>query len=106
MRLEEDVRLPPAVEQGWPSQFHRALSLFLVRVSRQVNLMSEGKITGASNALTAAPTTGTFVVGDFVRNSTPSEAGAGGSKYVVFGWTCTAAGTPGTWLPLRCLTGN
>jgi hypothetical protein len=60
MRLEEDVRLPPAVEQGWPSQFHRALSLFLARVSRQVNLMSEGKITGASNALTAAPTTGTL----------------------------------------------
>ena len=38
----------------------------------------------------AAPTTGTFVVGDVVYNSAPASAG-----YV--GWVCTVAGTPGTW---------
>lgn len=38
----------------------------------------------------AAPTTGTWQRGDIVFNSTPS---AGGTP----GWTCTTAGTPGTW---------
>jgi len=38
----------------------------------------------------AAPTTGTYRVGDIVYNSTPASAG-----YV--GWVCTVAGTPGTW---------
>ena len=38
----------------------------------------------------AAPTTGTYEVGDIVYNSAPV---AGGS----IGWVCTTAGTPGTW---------
>jgi hypothetical protein len=38
----------------------------------------------------AAPTTGTFVVGDVVYNSAPASAG-------FMGWVCTVAGTPGTW---------
>lgn len=38
----------------------------------------------------AAPTTGTYRVGDIVYNSAPASAG-----YV--GWVCTVAGTPGTW---------
>lgn len=72
----------------------------------QVNLMAEGRLSGTYNATTAAPTTGTWARGDFVRNSEPSEAGAGGSKYIVTGWICTVGGTPGTWLPARVLTGN
>lgn len=55
---------------------------------------------------TSAPASGTYVQGDFVLNETPSEAGSGGSKYVILGWTCTVAGTPGTWLQCRTLTGN
>ncbi len=39
---------------------------------------------------TAAPTTGTWKLGDFVINSAPST-------YTPIGWRCTAAGTPGTW---------
>lgn len=38
----------------------------------------------------AAPTTGTWAVGDIVYNDTPTSGG-----YI--GWVCTAAGTPGTW---------
>ena len=38
----------------------------------------------------AAPTTGTWVLGDMVYNTAPTSGG-----YV--GWICTAAGTPGTW---------
>ena len=40
----------------------------------------------------AAPTTGTYAVGDHVRNSTPASA-------TPAGWYCTVAGTPGTWKP-------
>lgn len=40
---------------------------------------------------TAAPTTGTWAVGDRVRNSAPA---VGSPK----GWSCTVAGTPGTWV--------
>lgn len=38
----------------------------------------------------AAPTTGTWAVGDIVLNNNPSAGG-----YI--GWVCTTAGTPGTW---------
>jgi len=56
----------------------------------------------------AAPTTSyvSWAVGDQVVNTAPAEAGAAASKYVTTGWICTVAGAPGTWLPLRSLTGN
>ncbi len=75
-------------------------------ISHQVNMLSEGALSAAYNARTAAPTTGTYAQGDVLRNSTPTEAGASGGKYVVTGWICTAGGSPGTWLPMRVLTGN
>lgn len=74
--------------------------------ANQVNALSEGKLTAHYNAYTAAPTTGTYNQGDFIRNSAPSELGAVSSKYVIFGWICTVAGTPGTWVECRFLTGN
>lgn len=40
---------------------------------------------------TAAPTAGTFVKGDVVINSNPAVGQP-------IGWTCTVAGTPGTWV--------
>ena len=75
-------------------------------IARQVNGLSEGSIAVIYNAATAAPTTGTWAKGDQIRNSAPAEAGSASSKYVVTGWICTVAGTPGTWLPMRTLTGN
>lgn len=67
----------------------------------------ENRLSAYSSAV-AAPT-GTankYAQGDIVRNSAPVEAGAGGSKYVVFGFLCVASGTPGTWVQMRVLTGN
>ena len=52
------------------------------------------------------PTTGDYAQGDFVRNSTPAEAGTAGSKYIVMGWLCTVSGSPGTFVACRALTGN
>jgi hypothetical protein len=45
---------------------------------------------------TAAPSTGTWAVGDRVWNTAPA---AGGTP----GWVCTTAGTPGTWKALANL---
>ena len=39
---------------------------------------------------TAAPVSGTWAVGDIVWNTAPTAGG-------FIGWTCTTAGTPGTW---------
>ncbi|WP_124749249.1 hypothetical protein [Burkholderia stagnalis] len=52
------------------------------------------------------PTVGTWPLGKYIANYAPAETGTAGSKYIVRGWVCTAAGTPGTWLPLRAATGN
>ena len=72
----------------------------------QVNALSEGRLAGTYNALTAAPTTGTWAKGDRIKNSAPAEAGTALSKYVILEWVCTVSGTPGTWLQCRALTGN
>jgi len=74
--------------------------------AQQLNDLSEGKISAVTNKSTAAPTTGTYAQGDYIRKSAPVEAGAASSKYVILGWVCTVAGTPGTWLECRVLTGN
>jgi hypothetical protein len=42
------------------------------------------------NLGTAAPSTGTWAVGDKIKNSTPTAGG-------YMGFVCTTAGTPGTW---------
>ena len=54
----------------------------------------------------AAPTSYTWAVGDRVIVKTPVEAGSATAKYIVVGYRCVTAGTPGTWLPERVLTGN
>jgi len=72
----------------------------------QVNNLTEGQVTAVQNANTAPPTTGTHQQGDVIRNSAPAELGSPGNRYIVTGWVCTVAGTPGTWLPCRSLTGN
>lgn len=76
------------------------------RITAQINGITEGNASAHHTAATAAPTTGTWNRGDVVKNSAPAEAGTAGSKYVITGYICVAAGTPGTWLQQRVLTGN
>lgn len=71
-----------------------------------MNALSEGRLVATYNAYTAAPTSGTWATGDYIKNSSPAEAGVALSKYVILGWVCSVAGTPGTWLQTRALTGN
>lgn len=74
-----------------------------------INDLSDGKAVAANSASTSAPgatSTTQYAVGDFVKNSAPAELGASGSKYLVTGWMCVTAGTPGVWKECRALTGN
>ena len=81
------------------------LCISWTEIALAINNLSKGSIY-ARYAATAAPTELTWARGDIVYNSEPSEAGAGGSKYVVTGWICTVGGTPGTWVAMRTLTGS
>lgn len=78
------------------------------QIGAQLNQLSEGQIQAVTNAATAAPTGGVvaYQQGDKIWHSAPVEAGAPGAKYVIIGFVCVAAGSPGTWLQMRVLTGN
>lgn len=100
MKLDENPRIPAN-----PVDMARVLQFLLRQMASQVNGLSTGKVQAITNAYTAAPTAGEFVVGDFVRNSAPVEAGAAASKYVITGWVCTDD-SPLTFLECRSLTGD
>lgn len=100
MRLDENPRFPVS-----PIELSRVLQLLWRQLAAQVNGMSSGKVQAVTNAYTAAPTAGDYAIGDFVRNSTPAEAGSPGVKYVITGWICTDD-SPLTFLECRALTGN
>lgn len=53
----------------------------------------------AVRAGTAAPTTGTWNKADMVINQSPTAGQP-------WGWVCTVAGTPGTWVPLMQVQGT
>ena len=101
MRLSEQPLLPRDM-----AGLVLALTRPMRETATQVNMLSEGYLQAVTNAAPGAPTAGDFSVGDFVRNSAPGELGAAGSKYIVTGWTCLVAGSPGTWVEARTLTGN
>lgn len=74
-------------------------------MARKINGIAAGDIESADNSATAIPVIAA-TRGKFVRNSTPSELGTAGSKYVITGWLCTASGNPATFVACRSLTGG
>ena len=82
-----------------------SLNRELMEHATLVNALSDGRIA-ATTARNAPPTLGSYMRGDFVRNSEPMEAGTPGSRYVIAGWICVASGDPGTFVPARFMTGN
>ena len=84
----------------------RALAQVLPAFAKQVNAVSEGRLSGSYNALTSSPTTGKYQAGDYIRNSAPSVLGTAGAQYVLKGWICVASGEPGTWVEDRGVTGT
>ena len=106
MRLEENPPLPLNTDSAYARDLNFTLSRLLRNIAAKVNGLADGRLSMIDNAQTAAPTTGTWAQGDFVRNSTPTEQGTAGSKYVLLGWVSVAGGTPGTFKECRVLTGN
>jgi hypothetical protein len=102
MRLYEDPKIPAADS----ATFGVTMKTLIAGAFRQLNALTEGRLSAVHNAATAAPTTGDWAQGDFIRYAAPVEAGTAGSKYVLLGWICVASGTPGTWKECRALTGN
>lgn len=100
-RLSNDARLPQGDDMGG---LKRRIYELVRDIVNQLNGLSEARISACTNAAPAAPVTGVFAPGDFVRNSAPEELGAAGSKYVIEGWVCVAA--PTTFVQKRFLTGN
>lgn len=101
MKLNTDARLPQT--DSLPDLKRRLFELHR-DTATQVNAVAEGRMASATNAATAAPTSGVYAVGDFVRNAAPIELGTAGAKYVVDGFVCVAA--PLTFVQKRFLTGN
>jgi len=66
------------------------LSTFHRTAANQVNGLAEGRLAQRYNAMTAAPTTGSWARGDIVYNSAPAQG-----EWI--GWVCVTAGTPGSW---------
>jgi hypothetical protein len=94
------------VENEVPTTYNlQPIKRIFKRLQDQLNLLSEGRLVAKNNAVASVPTTGDYAVGDFVPNSTISELGAGGSKYILDGWVCVDA-DPLTFVEKRCLTGN
>lgn len=104
MKLNELPTLPLAPSS--PRDLYPALTKFMRETAQKVNQIGSGSYSGFDGQSTAAPTTGTWAQGDFIKNSNVSELGAAASKYVILGFICTVGGTPGTWLQCRVLTGN
>lgn len=103
MRLQANPYLP----DGDQKQLVRQLDSLLKAAFTQINQLSEGQVVAVTNAATAAPTGSAvnYNLGDFILNSAPAELGTAGSKYIIHGWRCVAAGAPGTWVQARFLTG-
>lgn len=80
-----------AISDRLPQQYDRGHMVRLLReMENQLHLLSTGESGAYYGSATAAPTTGTHNVGDWVKNSAPAAQG-------YFGWVCVTAGAPGTW---------
>jgi hypothetical protein len=103
MRIPQPT-LPQHPESDYDKQLNFQLYKILRQVINQLNSLTEGQVQAVTNATAAIPTMGTYQVGDVVRNASPGELGTTGSKYILYGWLCTAS--PLTFRELHCLTGN
>jgi hypothetical protein len=106
MRLQRPQLPTPDPKDKFSNDLVFKVKQILTNIIDQLNGISEGQVQPVTNATTAPPTTGTAQLGDFVRNSAPTVLGTAGSRYVVTGFLCVAAGSPGTWVQTRSLTGT
>lgn len=55
---------------------------------------------------TAIPTSGTWALGDFIDNNSKTLQGTAPNRYILLGYSCTVAGSPGSWVECRAITGS
>ena len=106
MRPAQEAQLPLTPDTHYARDLNYKLKDIFRTFALRLNSLSDGRISAVDNASPSIPTTGMYAVGDIVRNSLPVENGAAGSRYIITGWICTVAGSPGTLLPMRSFTGN
>lgn len=106
MRISLNANLPDGGTNTDMRQLVYALTQRLTEIAIQLNALSEGRQVAHYAAMSAVPTLGNFAAGDFIHQRVPVELGVAGAKYVITGFMCIAAGTPGTWRECRSLTGN
>jgi hypothetical protein len=62
------------------------------------------------HASTAIPTSGTYLIGWVIKNTSPTVQGTAGSRYTVNGWTRITNGSSNVlntdWVEMRSLTGT
>jgi hypothetical protein len=87
-KLPESLLLPKGRNE-WEERLFRVLQDHLRKVSEQVNSLTEGRIGANYNALSAAPTSGLFAIGDFVKRIDPEVSGSA----LQVGWVCVQEGS-------------
>ena len=97
--------------QRVPAEYSKPVITDIIRaICGQVNQVSEGQLAGRYNAQASVPTGGTYAVGDMVPDSNVTVRGSVApgvaASYVRLGWVCVAAGSPGTFVEMRVLTGT
>jgi len=97
MRLDPFPRFP--ADSG---QLIRKLTDLFRDTAKQVNDLTEGRVSAVTNAATTVPTTGTWKQGDFVRNSAPSIVNGGQTLLGWFRLTSGSTNVSGTdWVEAR-----
>ena len=91
MRFRRRPQLPGTYDAARASMVQ-----MFTEISENLVGLSEGRIE-VTNGLTAAPTTGKWQAGDWMRNTAPTELGSAPDTYIIWGWVCVASGEPGTW---------
>jgi hypothetical protein len=85
-----------------------ASDIYLSATDEKLTYFANGRWwkTPRSMTGTAPPVGDIWAKGDKIENTAPEELGERGTRYIVIGWICVAAGSPGSWLSMRVLTGN
>ena len=96
MKLPLDPRLPTSFNDNIRPLVQRLYELFR-EYSKAFNDSYMWDTLG-----TSYPTTGTWSQGDKCKNTSPTELGSSGSKYLIIGWCFDGT----NWLQMRVLTGG
>jgi len=86
--VKSHIKFNPA--DNLPDYWHQADGCFCYHSTRGlINFSTDGWYTVPSKRLSSSPTSGTWLRGDIILNSSPAASGS-------IGWVCTQAGTLGT----------